>query len=271
MTLLVTVLVAATPWSSVSDEARQKAMTELKALPVPERVARASAGFLGTAYVLSPLGEGEGRDPDPLVRWDAVDCVTMVEEAMALSVAPDADHLVETLNLIRYDGAPSYEARNHVMEAQWLPANVRKGFLKDVTRQYGGGDTVKAVKTITAATWQEKSGRSLGLAPDAQPRGQFALELIPAAKAVEKLKGAPSGLVLVVARADRPWLLTRISHVGVLIQTEKGPMLRHASRSFKRVVDEPLERYLTRNLDFGKWTIDGLAVFEPAAPASPGK
>ncbi len=43
-------------------------------------------------------------------------------------------------------------------------------------------------------------------------------------------------------------------------------MLRHASRTFKKVTDEALAHYLTRNLDFGEWTIDGLAVFEPTLP-----
>jgi hypothetical protein len=262
----VVFVLAATPWSSLSDAQRADALTQLKRAPMPERVARASDGFLGTAYVLSPLGEGAGKDPDPLLRWDAVDCVTMVEESMALALAPDDAELVPTLNQIRYAAAPSYEARNHVMEAQWLPENVRKGYLKDVTRQYGGAATRTTTKTITDATWKEKSGRSLGLSEEAQPRGSFPLDIIPAERAVQALKKAPSGLVLVVARADRPWLVTRISHVGILVQTDKGPMLRHASRSFKRVVDEPLDHYLTRNLDFGKWTIEGLAVFEPSAP-----
>jgi hypothetical protein len=266
MTWVAALVVAATPWASLSEEGRAEAMAMLKPWPMPERVARATEGFLGTAYVPSPLGEGEGKDPDPLVRWDAVDCLTMVEEAIALAVAPDAGSLVQTLNQIRYHGTPSYEARNHLMEAQWLPSNVKKGFLKDVTRQYGGAATRKTVKVLTEATWKEKSGRSLGLSPSAQPRGSFPLELIPAEQALAALAHAPSGLVVVVARADRPWLVTRVSHVGVLIQSDKGPLLRHASRSFKRVVDEPLERYLRRNLDFGKWTIDGLALFEPSVP-----
>lgn len=266
MIAVVALVLAATPWSSLSDAQRGEAMAKLKPLPMPERVARASDGFLGTAYALSPLGEGAGKDPDPLVRWDAVDCVTMVEQSMALALAPDDAAVVPTLNQVRYGAAPSYEARNHVMEAQWLPENVRKGYLKDVTRLYGGPATRTATKTITDATWQEKSGRSLGLPEEAQPRGSFPLDLIPAERAVQALAKAPSGLVLVVARADRPWLVTRISHVGILVQTDKGPMLRHASRSFKRVVDEPLGHYLSRNLDYGKWTIEGLAVFEPSAP-----
>ena len=71
---------------------------------------------------------------------------------------------------------------------------------------------------------------------------------------------------MVVVRADRPSLVTRVSHVGVLVQSAKGPMLRHASRSFKKVVDEPVSRYLTRNLDFAQWTIEGLALYEPVLP-----
>jgi hypothetical protein len=182
-------------------------------------------------------------------------------------VAPDDASLVSTLNAIRYEGSPSYAGRNHVMEAQWLPSNVKKGFLKDVTRQYAGAATVRTTKVISAATWREKSGRALGLPASAQPTGAFALELLPAARAVQALARAPSGLVVVVARADRPWLVTRVSHVGVLIQSDRGPLLRHASRSFKRVVDEPLSHYLARNLDYGAWTIEGLAIFEPQAPA----
>lgn len=264
--VLALALAASPNWGSLSEEARTQAIEGLAPLPLPERFLRATEGFLGTRYASSPLGEGEGQDPDPLLRWDAVDCVTVVEEAMALALTPDAAGLLATLNAIRYDGAPAYGHRNHVMEAQWLPANVRKGFLRDVTRRYGGDDTRTAVKVITEATWREKSGQRLGLEDAAQVKGRFELDLIPAEKALAALSKAPSGLLLVVARADRPWLVTRVSHVGVLVQSPKGPMLRHASRSFGRVVDEPLAAFLKRNLDFAKWTIDGLAVFEPTAP-----
>jgi hypothetical protein len=54
----------------------------------------------------------------------------------------------------------------------------------------------------------------------------------------------------------------------VLLQSPRGPLLRHASRSFKKVVDESLDRYLSRNLDFGQWTIEGLALFEPRLAAN---
>ncbi len=269
MTPWVLLALAAAPWSSLSDAERGEAMGRLQTLPtLRERLLAATDGFLGTPYVLSPLGEGAGRDADPLVRWDAVDCVTMVEQALALSTAaPEA--LVPALTALRYDGPAHWDNRLHVMESQWLPVNVQRGLLRDVTRTYGGAQTTEGVKTISKATWKEKVGLQLGLPEAKQTVGRYVFDLIPARVAAEKLARAPAGLVVVVFRADRPHWVTRISHVGVLVQTEKGPMLRHASRSFKKVVDEPLGRYLTRNLDFGAWTIEGLAVFEPTLPPAP--
>ncbi|MGV3625332.1 MAG: N-acetylmuramoyl-L-alanine amidase-like domain-containing protein [Archangium sp.] len=267
MTSLLLLLLTATPWSSMDDAKRADAMNELRKLPtLRERLLAASDGFLGTPYVLSPLGEGEGRDADPLIRWDAVDCVTMVEESLALSTSQPAT-LLEDLTQLRYDGAPSWDNRLHIMETQWLPKNVERGLLKDVTAKFGGDATRSVKKTLTAATWKEKGAVGLGLPEDKQTRGTWSFDLIPAEVAAQKLKDAPAGLLVVVVRADRPWLVTRVSHVGVLVQSPKGPMLRHASRSFKKVVDEPLARYLSRNLDFGTWTIEGLAIYEPTLPA----
>ncbi len=269
MTPLWVLLAAATPWASMGELQRADAMAGLQALPtLRERVLAATEGFLGTPYVLSPLGEGEGKDPDPLLRFDAVDCVTLVEESLALSLA-DPARLVEVLTALRYDGAPRFENRLHVMEAQWLPENVKRGLLRDVTRDYGGRQTRRATKVISAATWNEKGGAALGLPADKQPTGTFELDIVPAAAAVSALEKAPGGLLVVVVRADRPRLVTRVSHVAVLVQSKRGPMLRHASRSFRRVVDEPLARYLGRNLDFGPWTIEGLALYEPQLPPAP--
>lgn len=269
MTPLWLLLAAATPWASMGELERADAMSKLQALPtLRERVLAATEGFLGTPYVLSPLGEGEGKDPDPLLRLDAVDCVTLVEESFALSLA-EPKHLVDVLTSLRYAGAPRFENRLHVMEAQWLPENVKRGLLRDVTRDYGGDQTRRAKKVISAATWKEKGGAALGLPEDKQPTGTFELDIIPSAAALKALEKAPAGLIVVVVRADRPRLVTRVSHVAVLVQSKKGPMLRHASRSFQRVVDEPLARYLTRNLDFGQWTIEGLALYEPQVPPAP--
>lgn len=254
-------------WSAMSPAPRDAQIEKLKALPIEQRLLEASLGFMGTKYVVSPLGEGEGKDRDPLLRWDAVDCLTFVEQSMALALTPEPQALVQTLNGIRYHGPPAWAAREHVMEAQWVPGNVARGHLKDVTRALAGPLTEKVTKTLDAAAWASKSGRSLQLSADEQPKGEFALEVVPAAKAVQVLGKAKAGTVVVVVRADRPNLVTRVTHVGFLVHGKQGPMLRHASRTFGKVVDEPIAAYVGRNLGYAKWTVTGFALFEVTPPA----
>lgn len=241
-------------------------LADARGLELSARLLTLSAPFKGTPYALSPLGEGEGYDADPLFRWDAVDCLTFVEETMALALTGDGD-VVPTLNQVRYaDGRPSYATRNHIMEAQWLPNNIARGFLTAVTSKYGAAKTRTVTKTLTEQSWHEKGAKALQLPPEAWSQGDFSLELIPSANVLAALSKAPSGLVVVVVRADRSWLITRVSHVGFLVQTAGGPMLRHASKSYRKVVDEPLGQYLSRNLDYGAWTIEGVALFEVTTP-----
>ncbi len=269
MSVLVMALAAAVAsggWVSLPEPEREAQVARLQVKPLAERVVALSEAFIGTPYVLSPLGEGEGKDPDPLIRYDAVDCVTLVEEVMAMSLAPDPKSRVDWLNRIRYSGDPAWATRNHIMEAQWLPRNLERGFLREVTADYAGKSLRTVKKVLSAETWSLKNGVELGLPESLQPRGTFSLEVVPAEAALKALAGAPSGLIVVVVRADRPKAVTRVSHVGFLIQTPTGSVLRHASKSFKRVADEPLGHYLTRNLDYGKWTIEGLALYEVTAP-----
>ena len=91
-------------WVDLDDPGRTEAMAELRSLPLSGRLLRASERFLGTPYGTSPLGEGEGVDPDPRLRWDRVDCVTLVEETMAVALARSAASLLDVLDHIRYRG-----------------------------------------------------------------------------------------------------------------------------------------------------------------------
>ncbi len=269
--LLALLCAAAAPvasWGALPEAERDARVAEVRQSPLSERLVSLSGGFIGTPYVVSPLGEGSGRDADPQVRYDAVDCVTMIEEVMAMSLAPDAASRLEWLNRIRYAGDPAWQTRNHIMEAQWLPNNLARGLLRDVTAVYGAKKTRVVTKVLSEKTWAEKNGVELALPEEVQPRGTFSLNIVPADEVLKAVAKAPSGLIVVVVRADRPKAVTRVSHVGLLIQTPKGPVLRHASKSFKRVADEPLGHYLSRNLDFAKWTIEGMALFEVVEPAA---
>jgi hypothetical protein len=263
--LVLAATLAATPWSQQTDAQRAQAMASLKAKPLPERLASLSEGFLDTTYKLSPLGEGSGVDPDPLIRFDEVDCLTMVETTMAMAMAPNADALVPTLSDIRYGGAPSFETRNHLMEAQWLPDNIKKGRLKDIAESLSP-HTVLIHKVLDDRAWSGSEGKALNLPEKVRLKGSYPVRIIPVAEAQHALAKAPNGSLVVVVRKDRPTEVTRVTHVGFLVQKKSGPYLRHASRTFKKAVDEELSKYIARNLGYAKWTVEGFAVFEVLEP-----
>lgn len=255
-------------WMRLAPTERDQSLAELRLLPLPLRLEAISEGFVGTPYVLSPLGEGEGKDPDPLLRFDAVDCLTFVEQTLALSLASDANGVLGLLDSVRYQHQRSYADRNHLMEAQWLPSNLAKGFLVDLTASLGGADTLRTEKRLTAATWRSTSSRALDLPPERQAIGSFPLEVVPLDKALAKLAAAPTGTLLMVVREDRPLRVTRISHLGFIIHRRR-PLLRHASRTFQRVVDEDLASFLERNARYEKWKVTGFAFYRVQAPPAP--
>src|SRR5258707_13724837 len=87
----VALILAAAPvrWMDLGEADREAAVRELSAKPLGTRLLDVSERFLGTPYAISPLGEGTGKDADPLILFDAVHCLTFVEETMAISYAAD--------------------------------------------------------------------------------------------------------------------------------------------------------------------------------------
>ncbi|MET0403387.1 MAG: N-acetylmuramoyl-L-alanine amidase-like domain-containing protein [Cystobacter sp.] len=261
--------VAPVVWASLSGPERATAISEGAPLPLEERLLRVSERFLGTPYVHSPLGEGSGVDPDPTFRLDAVDCLTFVEQSLAMSLARSEAEVAGLLERLRYANAPTYEERNHLMEAQWLPNNQRKGFLEDVTRRVGGADTVRVSKTLNAHSWASRSSLALGLSPAHQPRGTYALDMIPLERVLDHARRVPSGSILVVLREDLPFKATRVTHLGFVVQKGRRTWLRHARRGVDgngRVVDEDLETFLSRNAKYDKWKVTGVSLFAVHAP-----
>jgi len=274
----VALILAAAPvrWMDLGEADREAAMRELSAKPLGTRLLDVSERFLGTPYAISPLGEGTGKDADPLIRFDAVDCLTFVEETMAISYAADPRGVEPVLSELRYVREIAFDDRNHLMEAQWLPHNVGKGFLRDVTRQYGSGDIQVVRKTLTSATWTSKSSQAVGLAPGHQPLGTFELSIIPLDRVTALAPRVPSGTIVLVVREDRPYKPTRISHLGFLRHQGKKTYLRHATRGADKVVDEELGSFLLRNSKYEKWRVVGVSLYEvlprePTASSSPGR
>lgn len=237
------------------------------------RLEQVTRPFLNAPYVLSPLGEGTGAipDADPRLRFDAFDCTTFVETALALALSTELKEVGPRLDAIRYEGAVvDFVARRHFPEAEWIPALVQAGLLEDITRQVGGSDVVVETKRIGPDIWRRTKHPGLPPLPlDRIPDGTFALDVWPLAKASAAPAQIPDGTILHLVRADFGNVPVRVSHQGLVLTVGGQKVLRHAAdRLHHRVVDEPLDRFFARMARYGKWPVTGVHL--TAVVARPG-
>src|SRR5207253_920340 len=177
------------------------------------------ARFVGTPYKLSPLGEGPGAplDPDPTFDLRHVDCLTLVEEVLALAHNPDLSRAKALLQRIRYDdGVVDFAHRRHFAMTQWIPGKQRLGVLRDVTAEVGAR-VVQARKTLGPHTWRGKWAVWPKRLADRLPRGEFALPVIPIDEAIAASERIPDGAFVSVVRTDRPRTPIRITHQGIVV------------------------------------------------------
>ena len=241
------------------------------------RIERLSATLLGRAYRLDPLGEGAGAaiDPDPLWSLDFFDCLSLVETVLALARSLTAAQFVSELQSIRYRGGePQFGARNHFMEADWLPQNLARGVLADVTGSLPAPQ-VLATGDVTRRQWLEKLRTNPLQSRNSQLRQSSAaqaelrqlaaqapeseavslsyarLRELAAPELAKTVAAIPHAAVLLIVRPNTSLFgpvgaVTQISHLGFVLQKPGATMFRHASSSRRRggVIDVPLAAYL---------------------------
>ncbi|MBI3289392.1 MAG: DUF1460 domain-containing protein [Elusimicrobia bacterium] len=261
-----------------------------EAAKVPEfgkRIEDLSRAYLGVPFKWGPLGEGAGRagafDGDPLMDFSSVDCVTFVEQTMAMARARDLKSMQRELNRIRYkDGKISYASRNHFPELDWLPNNIAAGYLKDATGEIAGTDVKTATKTIKKRDWYLAKSTSNLEGPDAAALGEdekarrarawralgegfqdetASIPYLPMDKLPAHLDAVPSGAVVSIVREDNPKMPVLISHQGFFIRKDGVPYFRHASFNAK-VIDVPFLEYFYKYYG-SSWRVVGLNVALP--------
>jgi hypothetical protein len=263
---------AAKRYAQMSEAERTASLTQARAAStLAEQLERISAPFVGTVYAHSPLGEGSGVDADPRLRWDKVDCLTFVETTIALCAAPKLPELVPVLDDVRYAVTPpAFNHRNHFVEAQWVPNNLSKGYLRGISREVAGDAAQTLSMQLSPAIWRT-SKHPDGLALEAKdvPSGTFSLDFVPLAFARKFSDRIPTGTLLMVVRRDQPKVVTRVTHVGFVLEINGRRVLRHASLApYGRVVDEPLDKFFARNARYDKRPVDGFALFEIQVPSA---
>lgn len=193
------------------------------------------ADYLGAHYMQNPLGEGIAPDADPQIRFDAFDCTTFVETALA-----DGD--VKKLNKIRYaNGIPNILLRNHFVETDWIKNN--SDIVHNVTENYGKTRTRSV--TIDKKKWfKSKYNLDVNIAPQT-----IKLQYIPYDNMPEINVDKPM-IVLFIADTgkirDKIGTDLAVRHMGFILP---NGMLRHASYRHGQVMDIDFSKYVTQIME----------------------
>lgn len=228
--LIVLWLVVSPAWAEKLRESRTRV----------ERFLEASRALLGAPYREDPLGEGPGGafDRDPRIDADHFDCVTLIEHALAVTLAGDGD-LLPVLDAIRYrQGEPDYVGRHHFFVADWIPHN--SWLVRDVTAEIAG----EAARPLRRTVGRQRFFRDQDIESDLEDETRT-ITVLPTADVDAVRDRLTSGLVVVLI-GRRSWLFA--AHTGILVRPEGSSqiLMRHASFRAGRVVDEDFFGYLDR-------------------------
>jgi hypothetical protein len=247
------------------------------------RLARISAEFLGSPYLLGPIGEGleSPYDQFPRYRMDAFDCETFVTTVMALAFSKNVVEFADNLRRIRYSGdSTDYLQRNHFTDLDWNLNNAKKGYVRDFTEsirdEKGQAVTKIATAIIDKPTWYQfhsKSNIRLNhavsddklqtLLADLRGKGaslaktQVSVPYVPFTALFNErnepnlylFSQIPDAAIVEIVRPN--WDLQKkigtnlnISHLGFVFWEHGNLLFRQASSQYGWVVDVPLIRYL---------------------------
>jgi hypothetical protein len=226
---------------------------------LPATVAQVAHAFVGRPYLEASLEALPSRvgAPEPLIcRLDAFDCVTLVENSVAIaravSLATPASYSTYRAQLesLRYRGGVrgDYSTRLHYF-SDWVADNERRGNVKDLTPSLGGQADRRPITFMTA---HRGSYRKLG--DDQTFKEIQAVEaslartpryVLPNAKVAGILPLLQSGDIIAFA-TDIEGL--DVVHTGLIYRQPNGAVhLLHAPEPGQKVTvsTKPLVEYLT--------------------------
>lgn len=193
---------------------------------VAARIAFISKSLLGTRYRANTLIGGPNKPEEFVVRDDAFDCVTFCEVVLAAALARDYDGFEPVLRTIRYaNGAVRWDERNHYF-ADWC----RRAIEKDICQAVELPKAITIDKTVNF---------------DNFGRRQVSMRAIPTESLMAPASQLASGDIIgfMSRRANLDFF-----HTGfVVLGPKRELILRHASQSRGRVLDEPLGRFVAAN------------------------
>jgi hypothetical protein len=192
-----------------------------------KRIDVISGALIGKRYRANTLIGGPRTKEVFVVRDDGFDCVTYCETVLAAANAHDLPSFEKELRAIRYrNGEVDWRERNHDFAA-WCERNVANGLCQPPTV----GATVEVVKTIGVP-------RELG-------QRRYSIAAVPRSVLLAHRDKLADGVIMGFVSL-RPSL--DYYHCGFVMLGNKADLvLRHASLSHGRIVDQRIELFFAAN------------------------
>ncbi len=205
-----------------------------------------SGQFLNTPYKESSLIGDIAIPEDLVINLEGMDCMTFIEYVEAMRFSCSYAEFTENLKRVRYrNGAVAYESRRHFF-TDW--ASYASQTVEDVTTIIGGINTLKVRKRLNL----NKDGKYIlpGICITEREISFIPVDAIDHNITGQIKTGDYAGIY-----SERDGM--DVSHTGIIIKSNDGIYLRHASSRIDtyKVTDEELINYLK-----GK---DGLVILRP--------
>ncbi len=220
--------------------------------------------FIGTPYAVHPLDGDDMLDTEELnYMCDEVDCTTLVESVLAMSLCPEQGNdmkeadFAQNLQKVRYrDGKiDGFTSRLHYI-SDWINNGVRNGFLTDVTAVSSPHTMKLSVNYMSTHPEQykqlarSKENVAKMRAYEQALTGQTVHYLPKAQLPAEGFAWIRPGDIIAITSAT-PGM--DVAHMGIAIYVKGSLCLLHASSKAGKVLVDPVP--LTRMLESNKdWT-----------------
>lgn len=194
---------------------------------ISQRIDFISSALRGARYQGYTLIGGPRRPEEFVMRDDAFDCVTFCETVLAAAIAGNRGEFVSVLRTIRYhNGVVAWRERNHYF-FEWGRHNVENSTCRDVVLD----GSLRIEKTVDSQKGLE--------------RRRFSMRVIPSANFLANKRKLENGDIIgfVTRRPNLDYF-----HIGfVAFGRNSELLLRHASQSRHRVLDEPMDGFIAVN------------------------